>query len=44
MYKTTSINESISFDVIVKPHLSELKMEITEYDFPDECKTTICST
>jgi len=27
-------NESISFSVVVKPHISELKMQIIEYDVP----------
>lgn len=28
-------NEAVSFDVTIKPHLSELQTNIVEYDFPD---------
>ncbi|MBI5377966.1 MAG: CopD family protein [Thaumarchaeota archaeon] len=28
------VNESTSFSVVVKPHISELKMQIDEYDIP----------
>ena len=33
--RTQSANESVIFDVLVKPTLSEIRTEITEYDFPD---------
>jgi len=32
--RTQAANESIIFDVLVKPTLSEIRTEITEYDFP----------
>lgn len=28
-------NEAVSFDVVIKPHLSELQTNIVEYNFPD---------
>ena len=33
--RTQSANESVIFDVLVKPTLSEIRTEITEYDFPE---------
>jgi len=33
--RTQAVNESIIFDVLVKPTLSEIRTEITEYDFPE---------
>ena len=33
--RTQAVNEGVIFDVIVKPTLSEIRTEITEYDFPD---------
>lgn len=33
--RTQAVNESVIFDVLVKPTLSEIRTEITEYDFPD---------
>jgi len=33
--RTQAANESVIFDVLVKPTLSEIRTEITEYDFPD---------
>ncbi|MEX0764249.1 MAG: CopD family protein [Nitrosopumilaceae archaeon] len=33
--RTQSANEDVSFDVVIKPHLSQLKTDITEYGFPD---------
>jgi len=33
--RTQTANESIIFDVLVKPTLSEIRTEITEYDFPE---------
>ncbi len=33
--RTQAVNESVIFDVLVKPTLSEISTEITEYDFPD---------
>jgi len=33
--RTQAANESIIFDVLVKPTLSEIRTEITEYDFPE---------
>jgi len=32
--RTQTDNESVIFDVLVKPTLSEIRTEITEYDFP----------
>jgi len=32
--RTQAANESVIFDVLVKPTLSEIRTEITEYDFP----------
>jgi len=34
--RTQAANESVIFDVLVKPTLSEIRTEITEYDFPDD--------
>ena len=34
--RTQTANESVIFDVLVKPTLSEIRTEITEYDFPDD--------
>ena len=33
--RTQAVNENVIFDVLVKPTLSEIRTEITEYDFPD---------
>ena len=33
--RTQSANETVIFDVLVKPTLSEIRTEIIEYDFPD---------
>jgi len=33
--RTQTVNEGVIFDVLVKPTLSEIRTEITEYDFPD---------
>ena len=33
--RTQTVNEGVIFDVLVKPKLSEIRTEITEYDFPD---------
>lgn len=33
--RTQHVNEGLSFTVFVKPHISELKKDITEYSFPD---------
>jgi len=33
--RTQTANESVIFDVLVKPILSEIRTEITEYDFPE---------
>jgi len=33
--RTQTANESVIFDVLVKPTLSEIRTEITEYDFPE---------
>ena len=33
--RTQSANESVIFDVLVKPTLSEIRTEIIEYDFPE---------
>ncbi|SVA51657.1 uncharacterized protein METZ01_LOCUS104511, partial [marine metagenome] len=33
--RTQTVNEGIIFDILVKPTLSEIRTEITEYDFPD---------
>jgi len=33
--RTQSVNETVIFDVLVKPTLSEIRTEIIEYDFPD---------
>jgi len=33
--RTQAANESVIFDVLVKPTLSEIRTEITEYDFPE---------
>ena len=33
--RTQTVNESVIFDVLVKPTLSEIRTEITEYDFPE---------
>ncbi|MGI0082101.1 MAG: virginiamycin B lyase family protein, partial [Nitrosopumilaceae archaeon] len=33
--RTQSANEGVSFDVLIKPQLSELKTDIVEYNFPD---------
>ena len=33
--RTQTVNESVIFTVLVKPTLSEIRTEITEYDFPD---------
>ncbi|MGI0010207.1 MAG: virginiamycin B lyase family protein, partial [Nitrosopumilaceae archaeon] len=33
--RTQSANEVVSFDVLIKPQLSELKTDIVEYSFPD---------
>ena len=33
--RTQAANESMIFDVLVKPTLSEIRTEITEYDFPE---------
>ena len=33
--RTQAVNESVIFTVLVKPTLSEIRTEITEYDFPD---------
>jgi len=33
--RTNEVNETISFYVIIKPHANELKIQISEYDFPD---------
>ncbi|MCS5545862.1 MAG: CopD family protein, partial [SAR324 cluster bacterium] len=30
-----AVNEGVIFDILVKPTLSEIRTEITEYDFPD---------
>ena len=32
--RTQTVNESVIFTVLVKPTLSEIRTEITEYDFP----------
>ena len=34
--RTQAANESVIFDVLVKPTLSEIRTEITEYDFPED--------
>jgi len=34
--RTQNANEAISFDVLIKPRLSELQTNITEYSFPDK--------
>jgi len=34
--RTQTANESVIFDVLVKPTLSEIRTEITEYDFPED--------
>jgi len=33
--RTQAANEGVIFDVLVKPTLSEIRTEITEYDFPE---------
>jgi len=33
--RTQTANEGVIFDVLVKPTLSEIQTEVTEYDFPD---------
>jgi copper transport protein len=33
--RTQHVNEGVSFTVFVKPHISELKTDITEYGLPD---------
>jgi len=33
--RTQSANEDVSFDVVIKPRLSQLKIDIIEYSFPD---------
>ena len=33
--RTQTANEGVIFDVLVKPTLSEIRTEVTEYDFPD---------
>jgi len=33
--RTQTANESVIFDVLIKPTLSEIRTEITEYDFPE---------
>lgn len=33
--RTQTANENVIFDVLVKPTLSEIRTEITEYDFPE---------
>nr|AIE92374.1 copper resistance D domain-containing protein (ycnJ) [uncultured marine thaumarchaeote AD1000_21_H05] len=33
--RTQAANESVIFDVLVKPTLSEIRTQITEYDFPE---------
>lgn len=33
--RTQTANESVIFDALVKPTLSEIRTEITEYDFPE---------
>ena len=33
--RTQAANESVIFDVLVKPTLTEIRTEITEYDFPE---------
>ena len=33
--RTQTVNENVIFTVLVKPTLSEIRTEITEYDFPD---------
>jgi copper transport protein len=33
--RTQTANESVIFDVLVKPTLAEIRTEITEYDFPE---------
>jgi len=34
-HRTQTANESVIFDVLVKPTLAEIRTEITEYDFPE---------
>jgi copper transport protein len=34
--RTQNANEALSFDVLIKPRLSELQTNITEYSFPDK--------
>ncbi len=33
--RTQAANESVIFDVLVKPTLSEIRTQVTEYDFPE---------
>jgi len=33
--RTQNVNEAVSFDVVIKPHLSELQTNVIEYSFPD---------
>jgi len=33
--RTQAVNESVIFDILVKPTLSDIRTEIIEYDFPD---------
>ena len=33
--RTQTANEGVIFDVLVKPTLSEIRTQVTEYDFPD---------
>ena len=33
--RTQAANESVIFDVLIKPTLSEIRTQITEYDFPE---------
>jgi len=40
--RTQTANESVIFDVLVKPTLSEIRTEITEYDFPDDESAPLC--
>jgi len=35
-HRTQAANESVIFDLLVKPTLSEIRTEITEYDFPED--------
>lgn len=34
--RTQNANENLSFDILIKPHLENLQIDLTEYDFPEE--------